>query len=204
MEFAGQKYGIFMFLVYSKNYCQCLAYCGQSSVRQVFSFFYFKYFFMKKITFFFFLLLFSFQHSGFAQNMAEATVKKGFVIILSSKDYASAKRFATQAAEKLGYKLDLRDLSPHEVSGLTFPKETCENAGFEYPAYVARGRYDDGKYVSIEYSSAFVGFSPGYYIVVTASGDKGSEFMKEGLAEAKKHYKDAYPKYADVYVGCLH
>jgi hypothetical protein len=129
-------------------------------------------------------------------------VKKDFVIVLSTKNYSEAKKLATEAAKKLKIKLDLRGLKPNKESGLTSNSKECEENGWEYPCYVSRGRYDDGEFVTIDYSNAFEGFTKGYYIVTTASGD--AELAKTALAKAKKIYKTAYAKQTEIYIGCMH
>lgn len=131
--------------------------------------------------------------------------KKEFVIIKSTKNYTVAKETATIAAQKLGIKLDLRGLVPHKKTGLTFTKKICEseNSGiYEYPAYTARGRWDDGEYISIEWSNQYTEFAKGYYIIVLASGDQ--TITKPALSKAKKVYKDAFMKISSVYMGCMH
>lgn len=128
-------------------------------------------------------------------------VNKGMLIVLSTKNYADAKRIAAEAAKKLSVKLDLRELVPNKETGLTYSKADCENEG-GFPCYISRGRYDDGDYVSIEYSNAFNGFVKGYYIVIAASGNK--DITSPALIKAKKIYPSAYVKQADVYIGCMH
>jgi hypothetical protein len=129
-------------------------------------------------------------------------VKQSFLIILSTKSYAEAKKTATEAAIKLKIKLDLRGLKPNKKSWLTFNPKQCEEDGWEFPAYVSRGRGDAGEYISIEYSGAFKGFDRGYYIVITTSGDAAD--VNKSLAKVKKVYSTAYAKQADVYMGCMH
>ena len=137
---------------------------------------------------------------GFAQN-EEAFVKKSFVIIQSTKNYTTAKLTAEKAAQQLKQKLDLRGLKPGKKTGLTFSKADCENEG-GYPCYIARGRYDDGDYVSIEWSDEFDKFAKGYYVVIVYSGNK--EAAVKTLEKTKLIFKDAYYKQAKVYVGCMH
>lgn len=128
-------------------------------------------------------------------------IKKAFVIVQSTKDYTAAKLTAQKAAKGLSQKLDLRELKPNKETGLTFSNSICENEG-GYPCYIARGRYDDGSYVSIEWSDAFDKFTEGFYIVIVYSGNK--EEANTVLQKAKKIFKDAYYKQAQVYVGCMH
>jgi len=135
----------------------------------------------------------------FAQD-PYAFVKKYFVIVQSTKDFAAAKLTAAKAAKQLGEKLDLRGLQPNKKSGLTNSKKDCEMDG--YPCYYSRGRYDDGDYVSIEWSNAFEKFAKGYYIVIVCSGDKTS--VTANLQKTKKIFKDAYYKQDSIYLGCMH
>jgi hypothetical protein len=95
-----------------------------------------------------------------AEFLKAQTVEKDFVIVTSTPDYRAAVRAARDAARQLDVRLDLRKLSPHAKGGLTFPRTDCEESAFEYPCYVARGRDDDGAYVSVEYSTAYAGFKP--------------------------------------------
>ncbi len=124
---------------------------------------------------------------------------KSFTIIISTKSYRSALRKAQEAANKLVIPMDLRSLTPDKEQGLT-SNEVC-GCG-EKHGYISRGRYEDGKYISIEYSSAFEGFSKGYYIVVVQSGYHDA--LNETLPSIKKQYKDAYIKDSEVYMGCSH
>jgi len=137
-------------------------------------------------------------------DTTEMFVKKDFLIILSTKTYQSAFATAKKASAKYNIELRLRGLSENKQTGLTFTKEDCENEGWEYPAYVARGRWDDGVYVSIEYSDAYRGFSPGYYIVIVASGKRNNKELKDTYRKIKRTYKTAYFKTSEVYIGCMH
>jgi hypothetical protein len=128
-------------------------------------------------------------------------IKKSFVIVQSIKNYKTAKATAERAAAVLHQTLDLRGLKPHAASGLTFADSVCENEG-GYPCYIARGRFDDGDYISIEWSNAINGFAKGYYVVVTGAGSKEETTVL--LKKAKKVFKDAYIKQAEVYIGCMH
>lgn len=137
-------------------------------------------------------------------SMADQYVDKEFVIVRSAKKYADALQTARTAATRLKIKLDLRGLKPNKAIGLSWDKKTCETDWFESPCYVARGRYDDGEYVSIEYSTAYTGFAEGYYIVIIAGGPQGDDAVKQSLRKARTVYKDAYAKRTKVYIGCMH
>ncbi len=150
------------------------------------------------------ILLFSFITSNAQTEISDNRpyVKKSFLIILSSKNYTEAKKIAAEAASKLNVKLDLKGLKPNKESGLTFSTKECEGNGWDYPCYVSRGRYDDGEFVTIDYSDAFDGFAKGYYIVTTASGD--AALVKKALVKVKKKYNTAYVKQTEIYIGCMH
>jgi hypothetical protein len=159
---------------------------------------------MKKIFVLFFLFSMGCLHS-FAQTDIEPSpfVKTWFCILYSSKNYADAKKFAQTSSKQLHFKLDLRGLSPNKETGLTMTKKECKENSFEFPAYVARGRYDNNaEYISVESSDAFKGFARGYYIVIVNSGDK--EEMDKTLLKVKATYKTAYVKQSEVYMGCMH
>lgn len=155
----------------------------------------------------FLLLALFFMAAAHAQDtlsMADQYVDKEFVIIRSAKKYEDALSTARTAATKLRTKLDLRGLKPNKAIGLSWDKKTCETDWLESPCYVARGRYDDGEYISIEYSSAYTGFAEGYYIVMVAGGPQGDAAVKQSLKKAKTVYRDAYAKRTKVYIGCMH
>jgi hypothetical protein len=149
------------------------------------------------------LLLFYFQHT-FAQSADIPYIKKEFLIIHSGKDYAAALKKATEASKKLNLKLDLRKLQPNKDIGLSNTEQVCENEFGFFPCYVARGRGDDGAYISIEFSDAYIEFEKGYYIVIVSSYVSNNEKSKSLLAKTKLIYKDAYIKASKVYTGCIH
>lgn len=153
------------------------------------------------------VFLFSFSLLSKGQDAATDSlnyVRKDFLILLSTKSYSSALTTAKRVSSTQKIKLDLRGLKEHKEAGLTLSKEECAKAEEDYPAYYARGRWDDGVYVSIEYSDAYSGFAKGYYIVVAASGSREEPTIKTAWTQIKKTYKDAYFKSSDVYVGCMH
>jgi len=125
---------------------------------------------------------------------ADPWLAKSIVIIKSTNSFADAKEAAAMAASRLNLKLDLRDLSESKRTGLTFARSVCDENGFSYPCYVARGRHDDGVYVSVEHSNAYRGFTKGLYIVVVASGRPEDSAVREALEQARAVYADAYSK----------
>ncbi|GAB3584153.1 hypothetical protein GCM10027345_30770 [Hymenobacter daeguensis] len=135
----------------------------------------------------------------------EPWVTKDVVILQSTKDYQTALTTARQAASRLHIPLNLEGYRPNAHSGLTMSKATCADNGFEYPAYVARGReIEDSAYVSIEYSTGYNGFAKGYYLVVAAVGGSGSAVVRTAGTAARHWYADAYVKRTQVWVGCIH
>lgn len=126
-------------------------------------------------------------------------VTKSFLIISSTKKYNKALSKAQKAANSLVIPLDLRGATKDPDGGLT---STQVDESGEKVGYWPRGRYDDGEYISIEFSSAFEGFTPDYYIVIVASGERSS--LEELLPKVKKYFKDAYIKDTRVYMGSIH
>lgn len=131
--------------------------------------------------------------------------ERSVVIVKSTADYDEALNAAQIASYDMDIRLDLRGLLPNGEIGLTWPDSVCEENGWEYPCFVARGRYDNGVYVSIEHSSAYEGFAEGYYIVVVASGaEDAGDILQATLQRARIPYPDAYLKKTKVYMGCMH
>lgn len=137
-------------------------------------------------------------------NEPAAWVKKAFVILKSTPSYDQARKFSIGAARALDAKLDLRGLSPDKKAGLTFNRDLCAHEAGSFPCYWPRDRFDDGVYVSVEYSSGYKGFKDGLYIVVLANGDAEDESIKAALSHARARYPDAYIKTTSVYMGCVH
>jgi hypothetical protein len=131
-------------------------------------------------------------------------VRKSFVILKSTPSYAEARVLAAAAAERLAIRMDLRDLAPDGEVGLTFPKQSCDDEFGEYPCYVARGRWDDGVYISIEHSSSYEGFEEGLYVVMLASGSPRDQAIGAAVRRAKGQYPEVSVKTAPVYLGCIH
>lgn len=135
-----------------------------------------------------------------SEPIAQQVLTKSFLIAKSTKSYEEAKTFSLNLSAKSGIKTDFRGLVANPTWGLSEVKESCQEQSFIFPCYVARGRYDDGVYISIEYSDAYSGFVKGYYIVIVASG----EVSRKLLLQIKSVLPDAYIKYSTVYMGCMH
>jgi len=146
-----------------------------------------------------------FDHVDWEDFEASMTIDYSFVIVMSIKSYDAALERANDAADKMGYELNLRGLHENKEIGLSFSEEICNGicgGGIEYPVYIPRSSWGNTKYVSVEYSDGFKGFTKGYYIVVVASGEKGDAEVKASVEEARKFYSDAYAKTCGVYMGC--
>jgi hypothetical protein len=139
-----------------------------------------------------------------AIDLCTPFVVKEFVIVRSTASFQEATGAAADAAAALGIRRASATVPATDGPGLTFPPETCRESALPYPCYVARGRYDDGAYVSIEWSDAYEGFAKGLYLVMVASGAVGSSENRLMLGRARERYADAYAKRAMVYLGCLH
>jgi len=135
-----------------------------------------------------------------ASEISQQSVSKSFLIAKSSQSYSEAKAFAKKLSQQSGIKTDFRGLVQNSMTGLSEDADVCRDEGFAYPCYIPRGRYDDGTYISVEYSNAYGGFSEGYYIVVVASGEIGKSVIKQ----IKAFVPDAYVKKSLVYMGCIH
>jgi hypothetical protein len=136
---------------------------------------------------------------NYASAQEEAFTDISFLIIHSSKNYGAALQVAKEASSKLGIEINLRGYYQDEEFGLK-TDVPCDCG--EVHGYTAHGRYDDGDYISIEYSDSYPEFTKGLYIVIVASG--GKQDLTATLSEIKGFYSDAYIKTASIYVGCMH
>ncbi len=130
--------------------------------------------------------------------------EKQVLILKSTQDYDEALKTAQEASSALMIRMDLRELSANKETGLTFSEYDCNESNFNFPCYIARGRSDDGIYISIEHSSAYQNFKPGYYIVVAAIYSPNDKEIDAALLKVRGKYTDAYIKSTKVYTGCLH
>jgi hypothetical protein len=143
-----------------------------------------------------FVLFFAFP--ALSQDIEQSN-KKSFLIILATKNYSKALKRAQLACNDLGITLNLRNMYRKPEGGLT-SSEVC-GCG-ERHGYVPRGRFDDGEYISIEYTDQFNSFEDGYYIVVVSSGARSE--VEEFLPKVQKHFDHAYIKDDYVHLGCMH
>lgn len=150
-----------------------------------------------------YLLIFLNSENLFSEEI-DYYVDTDFIIVFSSKSYNAAYDKAVKVSKKINYKIDLRNLECNKDIGLSYTRDFLENEEFggnigTYPWYDPRGRFDDGSYISIEYSNKYEGFSKGYYIVVASSGTKGT--LKYELKKIKEKIPDAYIKTSKIYMG---
>ena len=144
---------------------------------------------------------------SFAQDTIDCFAEKEFLIIGSFREYEPALKVAQKARESLGIEMNLRGLKKCSgpVVGLTFSPEICLNLSPDSCCYSARGREgEDGIYISIEYSTAYMAFSKSYYIVMLASGFKDDPKLEEELIKVREKYPDAYIKGSKVWMCCMH
>jgi hypothetical protein len=85
---------------------------------------------------------------------------------------------------------------------LTFSAQICAENGWEYPCYVARGRVDDGSYVSVEPSDQYAGMRPGYFVVIVASGNLADVLVSQRALRAR--HITTYVKNVPIWEGCIH
>ena len=139
-------------------------------------------------------------------SMADQYQDVTFVIAASEKSYSQAVLKAAILAEKSGilFNTNRVNFAPKHRDtngGMTYSKSECENNNWGYPCYVSRGRWDEGSYITVEYSSAIQGFTPGLYVVIAASGHKDS--LVPYFNTVKHFVPDAYMKTSSVYIGCM-
>jgi hypothetical protein len=151
----------------------------------------------------------SFLSSNAQSNMDECFAEKKFLIIKSTTSYKEALAAANKANNTFHLPLQLRGLKPktNGKKGLTLPKDSCilymgglYSEGDEQDCYFARGRFDEGNYISIEFSDAYTEFAKGYYIVIAGSAYGESEDLRQLLRKVKQTYNDAYIKMSKVYM----
>lgn len=159
---------------------------------------------MKKNYMVIMLLLSFFINKDLFSEEINYYVDTDFIIVFTSKNYSETYKKALNIAEKMNYPIDLRNLEFNKEIGLSYSKDFLENKNLggmvgTYPWYDTRGRFDNGSYISIEYTNKYKGFSKGYYIVVASSGVKGS--LINELKRIKKKYPDSYIKTSKIYIG---
>ena len=130
--------------------------------------------------------------------------EKDFVVLPTIASYAEARRLAGAAARRLGLKLDLRRARSNGHGGLTFSPADCKANDWEYPCYVARGRYDDGAYVSIDEAGRFFEAEEQGYLVILGSGPKNDPSTRGVAEKARALFPSAELRTDDVWQGCIH
>ncbi len=139
-----------------------------------------------------------------AQTAESPYIKKEFLIIYSGSNYKDALKTVNEASKKLKLKVNLRNLEPNKEIGLSLSEKGCEDDFGFFPCYVARGKNDDGAYISIEYSDAYIDFEKGSYLVIISSYPTGNAANRLLHTRAQKIYKEALLKSSKVYTKCIH
>ncbi len=149
------------------------------------------------------ILLLFLTISATAQEF-NSSVPKSVIILLSTKNYSIARKFAIEAGKKLKKEVRFGGLTPNPKTGLTMSRTDCETYG--YPCYIARGEGDaaNSKFISVEYSNAYEGFAKGYYIVVAGMVEPKSVELVTEMQKIRTVYKNVYAKQTRVWFGCLH
>ena len=130
--------------------------------------------------------------------------KKAFVILGIFPSFENAKSEASAASASLSLHFDNRGLTPNKKTGLTFSRSECQESEFDYPCYIPRGRFDDGIWLSVEFSSAYEGLPKGRYIIIVASGSPDDPLIPFALKKVKAVYRESRILIAPVYLGCIH
>jgi hypothetical protein len=127
-----------------------------------------------------------------------------FLMLAVTDDYGAAYTMALEVATRLDLRLDLRELIYDVTHGLTWSPEQCDEETWEYPCYIARGRFDDGVYVSVEPADVYDYGMSGQYVVIAASGDQHEEGFRTALNHAQRLYPEATVHTVPVFMGCVH
>lgn len=135
---------------------------------------------------------------------SDLVAEKDFLVLPAIASYAEARRVAGAAARQLGLKLQLRGARPDGHGELTFSRAECEANDWDYPCYVARGRSDDGAYVSIDDASRFFDYDQRGYLVILGSGPKGNPSLRALAEKARALFPSAELRTDDVSEGCIH
>ena len=124
---------------------------------------------------------------------------KHILILKTTKDYDEAVGFAAEASNKLGVEFKNEHTKYSKEKGIYFA-ETLPDPMYRGEYMPRRYNYD---YISLENSSQYEGFSPGYIIVVGGVYSTEKDASK-AMKSAKKHYRDAYTKKTNMWMGCIH
>jgi hypothetical protein len=158
---------------------------------------------MNKVSLHIFLAILFLSMFSYSQD-PDAFVDKYFLIVASTKSADDATRIAKNASKKTGLEFHNNSLKADSIYGATYPADSCKKWGEEYPCYFARGRYDAGAYITVEYSTPYDGFEKGYFIVIAVNGSLEDEEFKLAVKKVKKVYPKSYVKKSKVYLGCMH
>jgi hypothetical protein len=101
--------------------------------------------------------------------LQEGMVVKYVLVAGTFRSYPGAVSDTQALARRVGLEYR-RKTTQIEDGSPTYSRTECEANGWAYPCYVARGRYDDGTYFSVEPSSSYHEMQPGYFVALAASG----------------------------------
>jgi hypothetical protein len=141
------------------------------------------------------------------ESADEQFARMGVLVVGSYRSYGAALRAARSYSQRSGHPYASRGMVYDKKRGLIWPDDIEDEiwAG----AYAPR-RYDSecapwngSPCVTVERSTEYEGFAPGFYIVVGGILDHSPE-RAQRLAEARQLVSGAYVKDTDIYLGCMH
>ena len=94
-----------------------------------------KFKFILFINFFIFYSIVNCDENVNDSILNEPFVEKGFLILLSTKNYKKAFSFLKKASKTIPIKYDLRDLEPDSSIGLSYPDSVCRKNGWAWGNY---------------------------------------------------------------------
>jgi hypothetical protein len=146
------------------------------------------------------------KESDLFQITELSQIKDRWVVILGAyKKFTDAEAEAQKVAKATSTMFSLRGMI-HDAKGLHMPDDLEDEvyAG----QYVLRSRNElyDGdlvseNHISVEDSSGYEGFEPGYFIPVGFIAETAEEAEKQA-AIFKKHAPGTYVKKTEIYMGC--
>jgi hypothetical protein len=142
------------------------------------------------------------QSDADSSNYEQSQLAAKYVLVAGTfRSFSDARIEAIAIARSVGLEYRPQLMAP-ATGQPTYSRSVCEANGWDYPCYVARGRYDDGAYLSVEPSNEYGEMRPGYFVVVACSGT-----MKE-VAHAQRLLNGRHllsvVRRVTVWMGCIH
>jgi len=136
-----------------------------------------------------------------AEDIADDTPysEMSVLILKSTKDYEQALSCALEASKNLGWEFDNDQRLYSAEKGVYFSEDFPDSIYAE--GYYPR-RYGQAL-ISLENSTGYEGFTPGYIIVIGGIYPD-EEAAGKDLSLVQGSYPDAYIKKTSIYMGCIH